>query len=54
MISQRHMNDVFQRMADSSSTDSEDHDKNARNPFDATFNHIKNTNDKGTLSSLVV
>ena len=33
--------------------DNDDAD-NARNPFDATFNHLKNKNDKGTLSSLVV
>ena len=29
-------------------------DDSVRNPFDASFNHIKNKADKGTLSSLVV
>ena len=46
------MLEVFQRPG--SNSDSDDHYENARSPFDATFNHIKNKNDKGTLSSLVV
>jgi hypothetical protein len=43
--------------AEGSGSDTEadnDDDDNARSPFDATFNHLKNKSDKGTLSSLVV
>jgi hypothetical protein len=41
--------------AEGSGSDTEaDNDDDARSPFDATFNHLKNKSDKGTLSSLVV
>ncbi len=65
MISQRHMNDfikdffmlVWRAGSDTEADNDDDDDGNddgTRNPFDASFNHIKNKADKGTLSSLVV